>query len=240
MPSLEIGRHSIVPGRHYHTPKEIWGFRLGRSSKPPAELARDVLAVNADLIGLRGVLRTLHRRAIKKSIGGWHVIFTQRLFGYRVHRAYVTVHMNRHRQVYLVKNRAVPHDIVIKLKKLRDRHQLGMRECQRLAIRSLSHTTGTRRVMDREKLWYPDNDRIRPAFRFRVLQSSPRHEWIVYVDAAKGTIISKYDNLAQTSGTARVFDPNPVITLGGADELIDENLKELKVPRRAYTPVRLQ
>ena len=240
MPSLEIGQHSIVPGRHYKTPKEVWGFRLHRSTKPPGRLARQVLSVNADLIGLRGVLRTLHRRLILRSAGGWHVIHTQRLFGYRVHRAYVTVHMNRHRQVYLVKNRAVPHDIVVKLSKQRDRHQLGMDECERLAIRSLSRTTGFRRVKDREKLWYPDGDRLRPAFRFRVLQSSPRHEWIIHVDAAKGTIICKYDNLSLASGSARVFDPNPVIALNGAlDKLIDDDLSELEVPPRAYTPVRL-
>ena len=67
--------------------------------RSPAELARIVLSTNAELIGLDGVLRTLHRRVVKRSIGGWHVIFNQRLFGHRVHRAYVTVHMNRDRQV---------------------------------------------------------------------------------------------------------------------------------------------
>jgi len=134
----------------------------------------------------------------------------------------------------------VPHDVVTRLATLRDRHQLSMRECQRLAVRSLSHTTGARRISDREKLWYPVGDHLRPAFRFRVLQSSPRHEWIVYVDAAKGTIISKYDNLSLASGSARVFDPNPVIALHGAvDKLIDDDLKQLEVPRHAYTPVRL-
>ena len=241
MPSLAIDRHSIVPGRHYKTPKEVWGFRLGRSTQPPGQLARKVLSANADLIGLRGVLRTLHRRVIKRSVGGWHVIYTQRLFGHRVHRAYVTVHMNRHRQVYLVKSRAVPHDVLEKLAKVRDRHELGMKACELLARKSLSHSTGFRRVTDREKLWYPVDDRLRPAFRFRVLQSSPRHEWIVYVDAARGTILSKYDNLALASGSARVFNPNPVIALRGAiDKLIDDDLNELEVPRGAYETVRLQ
>src|SRR5262245_52230924 len=240
MPLLKIGRHAIVPGRSYNTPKEVWKFRLGRSSRPPGQLARAVLGANADLIGLRGILRTLHRRVIKRSVGGWHVIYTQRLFGYRVHRAYVTVHMNRHRQVYLVKNRAVPKDIVLKLAKLRDRHQLGMAECQRLAIRSLSHTTGSRRVKDREQVWYPVDGRLRPAVRFRVLQSSPRHEWIIYVDAARGSIIWKYDNLALAPGSARIFNPNPVIALRGADELIDDEGNELAVPRKAYETVRLR
>ena len=91
----------------------------------------------------RGVLRTLRRRAVKRSIGGWHVIFDQRLFGHRVHRAYVTVHMNRDRQVYLVKSRAVPNDVEETLQP--DRHELGLKACRELAVRSLSHTTGPRR-----------------------------------------------------------------------------------------------
>ena len=235
MPSLKIGRHAIVPGRHYATPKEVWGFRLGASTRPPGELARDVLSVNAELIGLRGVLRTLHRRAIKRSLGGWHVIFSQRLFGYRVHRGYVSVHMNRKRQAYLVKNRAVPHDV---LPEPPDKHALGLRDCRRLALRSLSRTTGPRQVRDQEKLWFPVRDYLRPAFRFRVLQQRPRHEWIVYVDAVRGTILSKYDNLALASGYARVFDPNPVIALGGSDDLLDD-FEPIDPPERAYAQVRL-
>ena len=237
MRSLEIGRHAIVPGRHYNTPKEVWGFRLGRSSRPPGDLAYDALSTNRDLIGLTGVLGTLHRRPIRRSVAGWHVVFSQFLFGYRVHRAYVSVHMNRRRQVYLVKNRAVPHDL---LPKPPDRHELTRQQCQLRAIRSLSHTTGPRQVMSPEKLWFPVRDHLRPAFRFRVLQQRPKHEWIVYVDAARGTILWRYDNLALATGWARVFDPNPVIALRGADKLIDDEWNELEVPDRAYEPVRLR
>lgn len=157
MPSLTIGRHSIVPGRHYNTPKEVWAFTLKRSSMPPEDIAREVLRVNADLIGLRGALRTLRRRRVIRSAGGWHVIFSQFLVERRVHRAYVTVHMNRHRQVYLVKNRAVPRDF---MPRPADRHQLGLRQCERLALRALSRTTGPRQVRDREAVWFPVRDRL--------------------------------------------------------------------------------
>ena len=226
MPPLKIGRHAIVPGRHYNTPKEVWGFRLGPSNRPPRELARDVLSVNAKLIGLRRVLLTLDRLPvkIKRSVGRWHVIFSQQLFGYRVHRGYVSVHMDRKRQVYLVKNRAVPHDL---LPERPDKHELGVRECRRLAISSLSRTTGPRQVKDVEKVWFPVRDRLRPAVRFRVLQQRPRHEWIVYVDAARGTVLSKYDNLALASGYARVFDPNPVVALGSSDDLLESSSRSI-------------
>ena len=238
MRPFQILRHKIVPGRDYRTPKEVWGFRLARSSRSPAKLARIVLSTNAELIGLRGVLRTLRRRAVKRSIGGWHVIFDQRLFGHRVHRAYVTVHMNRDRQVYLVKNRAVPNNVEETLQP--DRHELGLKACRELAVRSLSHTTGPRRVMDAEKLWFPVRDRLRPAFKFRVLQQSPRHEWIVYVDAVRGTILWKYDNLALASGYARIFNPNPVIALGDWRQLLDKEFQPLDPPKEAYKNVRLR
>ena len=85
--------------------------------------------------------------------------------------------------------------------------------------------------MDAEKLWFPVRDRLRPAFKFRVLQQSPRHEWIVYVDAVRGTILWKYDNLALASGHARVFNPNPVIALGDW-RLLDKKFQPLDPPKR--------
>jgi len=40
---------------------------------------------------------------------------------------------------------------------------------------------------------------------------SPREEWIVYVSARNGTILNKYDNLAEAMrGRGHVFDPSPV------------------------------
>jgi len=48
MPALTIGRHAIVSGRYYNPLKEVWGFRLGPSSRRLQDLARAVSSVNRE------------------------------------------------------------------------------------------------------------------------------------------------------------------------------------------------
>jgi hypothetical protein len=43
-----------------------------------------------------------------RSLGAHHVILAQEIAGKPVHRAYITVHLDRRNRVYLIKNRAVP------------------------------------------------------------------------------------------------------------------------------------
>ncbi len=59
------------------------------------------------------------------------------------------------------------------------------------------------------------------------------------MDGETGRILRKYDNLAEATGTARVFDPNPVIALGSADQLLmDGHLHP--PPKDAYSTVTLR
>ncbi len=94
--------------------------------------------------------------------------------------------------------------------------------------------------MGAEKRWFPVNDTIRPAYRVRVHREAPREEWIVYVNAATGGVLSKYDNLASARGVARVFDPNPVAALGDWKTLLSPKGRPLRPPDRAYTQVALE
>src|SRR3954468_7324016 len=97
-----------VPGRNYSSPKELWGFRLPPAKGSPKLVARAALAANADRLSLNGILKELDARRCIESLGAWHVIFGQTHLDRYIHRAYVTVHMDRNKRVYLVKNRAVP------------------------------------------------------------------------------------------------------------------------------------
>jgi hypothetical protein len=105
-PDLRLEDYREIPGGNYGTPKEAWSFCLPGTSGTPAEVGLRVLSANADILGLEDVC--LQHRHAKPSCGGWHVIFSQQHLKRRIHRAYVTVHMNRSHEVYLIKNRAVP------------------------------------------------------------------------------------------------------------------------------------
>lgn len=235
MKPLGARAYKVVPGRHYGTPKEIWGFRSRPGRGTPAAVARKFLKANAALLGIAGIISGFRLRKVIESLGARHVIFEQRHGALPVHRAYVTVHVGRDRRVYLAKNRAMPR----KLLPLRAKFRVTLASARRRALRSVSASARSARVLRVERVWFPVKDRLRIAFRVRIHRETPREEWIVYVDGVTGRILSKYDNLAQANGRALVFDPNPVIALRDWRPLL-RNGRPVRPPARAYTEVSLR
>ena len=105
---LKVSAYREVPGRYYDTPKELWDLSLSGMKGTPRQVAKAALRANSALLGLDPKLRDLGVRHVKQTVAGHHVIFGQKHLDTPIHRAYVTVHMNRKNEVYLVKNRAVP------------------------------------------------------------------------------------------------------------------------------------
>lgn len=100
--------YKVVPGAWYGTPKEVWGFRSPGGGGSASEVARRFLNAHTELIGLEGIGSHLRQARIIKSCGATHVLFQQYHRGTPIHRAYVTVHVAKSGDIYLVKNRAVP------------------------------------------------------------------------------------------------------------------------------------
>jgi len=190
---LKRGRYNTIPGKYYHTPKEIWNFRTAARGGSPESIARDFVVANAALYKLENGISELAVQRVIRSLGATHVIFRQIHSGYRVHRGYVTVHMDRFGRVYLSKNRSVPpHLLPGKFEKKIDRD-----EAVRRARRCLPKRDRLSDVRETERLWFPREDELVPAWKVRLTRMSPREEWIVYVSARNGTILNKYDNLAE-------------------------------------------
>jgi hypothetical protein len=236
MISLNIRHFREVPGRHYKTPKEIWGFRLPAASGHPQAVARRTLSVNASRLGLDGLMHSLRLRRIIRSLGAWHVIFSQRHLGKYIHRAYVTVHMDSSRAVYLIKSRAVPRQLLPDV----DTARVGVRRARERALRAIRRRADVVRTIDHDEVWYPVRTRLHLAHKFRFHRNSPAEDWIVYIDANTGDVLMKYDNLSEAGAKALVFVPNPVVALGGWKSLLDEDGQPVaRVPSTAYSPVRL-
>jgi len=188
------------------------------------------------LFQLEPNLAGLRLRRIVRSVGGNHVIFSQVHDGVRIHRAYVTVHIDRSGRVFLSKNRSIPArllpgEFTSALKKtdalLRARHSLPKRG-------------GPGRLREWEALWYPVRKGLVPAFKFRISRDNPKEEWLIYVHASSGRILSRYDNLALAkTGSGYVFDPSPVIALGGHKALLGPKNKVKLPPTKAYRKVKL-
>ena len=105
---LKRGRYTAIAGKYYRTPKEIWNFRTAARGGSPERIARDFVVANAALFKLEDGVSELAVQRVIRSLGATHVIFKQVHDRYRVHRGYVTVHMDRSGRVYLSKNRSVP------------------------------------------------------------------------------------------------------------------------------------
>ena len=233
MKTHRLRKFKIVPGAQYGTPKEVWGFRTAKMRGHPQDIAKSLFAANEDLFGLKKI--RLGRPRIVESLGAQHIIYQQRVDGMRVYRAYVTAHVARDGSVYLVKNRAVPANYTLPEAPF----SLSRQEAQHRALRSVSSHGKQLTVMDIEKIWFPRKKTLRPSYRVRVHRVKPRQDWIIYVDGATGKVLRRYDNLAARTAKARVFDPNPVIALGGADKLV-EGQKFVPPPTKAYRSVTLR
>jgi hypothetical protein len=233
---IESDSYRVVPGRYYGSPKEIWGFRSERGTGKPQSIARDFIRLNADTLGLTGALRTLRRQRIIKSLGAVHVIYQQYHEKLRVHRAYVTIHIGRDKRIYLVKNRAVPRDLLPEL----TRTKLTFDMARRRALKTVRGGRKNARVLNVEKMWFPRHHDLFLAYRVRLHQKSPREEWLVHIDAHTGRLLSTRENLGRVNGSGRVFDPNPVAALGDHNLLLSEGRPTRKVPRDAYRTVVLR
>lgn len=233
-----LKRHGFkqIPGDHYGTPKEVWDFRTKATRGTPRGIARDFLQANADLFKIKEGLGCLAIQRVIHSLGATHVILKQVHKGRRIHRGYMSVHMDRSGRVFLAKNRAVPASLLtIDFEKRIDRNdavrraRLCLPKKQRLAT-----------LRETELLWFPREDQLIPAWKVRLTREAPREEWLVYLDAQTGKKLSRYDNLAAApAGRGLVFDPNPVIALGDHQLLVAPNRRVRRPPPVAYREVSL-
>lgn len=147
----------------------MWGFRLAAGRGRPDPVALALLETNTAILGLDDLNLTL--RALKESVGAYHVMFEQRYRKRRIHRAYVSVHMDRHHTVYLVKNRAVPRDVLEEQAK----GAASRRHVDR-ALAIARQSAGGRRarptLLEGATLWFPVGHAIRPAFKYRFRSAS--------------------------------------------------------------------
>ena len=233
---LARGAFRRIPARQYGTPKEVWGFRTAAIRGSPVGIARRFLVANDELFQLEPHLAGLELRHVIRSLGAAHVIMQQVHAGYRVHRGYVSVHMDDSGRVFLAKNRSVPR----RLLPAGFEQRIDEAEAVRRARRSLPSRDRRATLRETELLWFPREKDLLPAWKVRLTREAPRDEWIVYLSARNGAILNRYDNLAEATGHGRVFDPSPVTALGDHALLLFPNRRPRHPPPVAYREVALR
>lgn len=235
MRKLAAKSFKSIPGKYYRTPKELWGFRSDRGDGSPSAIAKSFLEANRETLGITSPLDRLDVRRVIHGRGADHVILQQLWRRRRIHRAYVTVHIGGDRRVYLVKSRAVPEDVL----RQAEEYRLSARSAVRAALGGGGRGKGRAWVVGKpELLWYPARRLLHPAWRVRIHRTRPRAEIITYVHAVTGSVISRYDNLAEAMGWATVFLPNPMARARGFEPL-DGADRVQRPPAAAYAAVTL-
>lgn len=216
MKPLAPGNYRTVPGKDFGTPKEIWGFRTAPRAGKPLAVAREFVTTNAGLLGVEGQVGKLGKPRIIESLGATHVIFAQLHHRLRIHRSFVTVHVDRRGRVYFVKSRAVPRD------RLPGAPEFRVSETRARGIAKRRVSSRMRLAPAKaERVWFWAKTKLHPAWKIRIHRARPRAEWIVFVDAERGTVLHSWDNIAfarvprrparAITRRARIFDPNPVV-----------------------------
>lgn len=233
------------PGELYGTPKEVWGFRTAaRDLSAPVESAKDFLKANHELFGFNEKLSSLKHQRTIESLGAHHVIFQQLCQRERIHRAYVTVHVNLRGQIYMCKSRAVPRSCFPK----KTGRALSQRAAVRAAQNALPDPSRSAKLLYAEKMWFPWEAQIIPVWRVVIARSATtsaaNEEWIVHVedaDYAEPYVVDLVDNIAHAPRRPRalVFDPSPVAALGHHHDLMTAGLQPRQPPWEAYRLVTL-
>src|SRR5712671_680678 len=233
---LKRGDYKKDPGKFYGTPKEVWGFETSASGASSENVARSFLKANTKLFKLEADLARLKMDATLHSVGADHVILNQFHLEIPVHRAFVTVHVNRSGRVFFSKNRAVPADMLPK--------EFLIRISKKQALEKARHSLpkhGTHVFTRKPKqVWFPYREKLQPAWKFRIRRERPSEDWIVYVNAKTGGILSRYDNLSESkTGNGFVFDPSPITVLGDYSSLLLKKNRVRRPPAETYRQVPL-
>lgn len=238
MDRLDLKRVRSVAGTHYKTPKEIWGFRAPTGKGRFAAVARQFLHVNEALLGLEEQVSALSARQVRRSLGAQHAIFSQTHFERPIFRAYVTVHASTAGEIYLIKNRAMPRTLLA----TRWERRIADRAAHTRARRAVTRSAPLR-VSGPLEVWFPRRTTLQPALKLRVRRDSPPQEWIVYLHAVTGAVLSRWDNLSSATrraryrGTALVFDPNPIFSAPRGWQPLDARNVLQRPPLAAHLPV---
>ena len=188
MRALRKGTYRAVPGEFYGTPKEVWGFRSPPRKAAPESIAREFLGANTKLLGTDASLEGLRHAKTIESLAAHHVIFQQVHHGMRVHRAYVTTHLDRRGRVYMTKNRSVPAVLLPSESAFR----VSLDDVIARARKALPRPARRAVTQDVERLWFPSRARLEPAWKVRLIRTVPREEWIVYINARTGGLLSRF------------------------------------------------
>lgn len=197
-------------------------------------IAAGFTAANSDLLGLAGGMRDLTLVGERRSAGGTHLRYRQKVGMLPVLNGFVDVSVNRAGQVYLVQNAVVD---AVPLQSLSVQPRLTRQQVAAIAQSletAITDKHGRPLALPLQAESAPllgvqrlANGGARLAYRVELGAVA------VVVDAQNGAVLDRIIRMQSAKGKGTVFDPNPVNTLNN-NSLTDRGNKNYQAVRDAY------
>ena len=222
----------------YKGPREIYDIEARRISGSPRRIAETFLKRVAKEIGIKKDLSDLHFDKVKPSILGKHVFFQQYYNKEPISGGWIKVDIDKDSKVFNVLNDLVPTTALKKMGKVGKTRKVGDKDAISAALQAIGGDKRGKKdieIAGCEKCFYPAAGTVTPAWKITIRMRKPAEEWLIYVDADDGSVLSKESILKRATAQGRVFDPNPVVTLN--DTLLADTSP---IPNTAYFEIELK
>ncbi|MDP8206983.1 MAG: PKD domain-containing protein [Candidatus Electryonea clarkiae] len=184
----------------------------------PEEMARQYLADNAALLGMKPSLEDISLTSTRETPGGYRVRFVQVVDDYPVYKASITVSINRRNSVVFVMNGYKP---ILNIEKSISITQANALE----SARNYLSINGKIRYENVETIVYYNKGLTRMAYEVNIAGAEGLiSDWEILVDATTGEIFKA--RRSDLNATGNVFAPDPITrgrTVYGEDGFSDSD-----------------
>jgi Zn-dependent metalloprotease len=197
--------------------------------------ARGGTRVNPDQLREVGTIR---------SKTGTLVRFQQEVDGVPVYGALISVHVTRGRRAATVRGQFEPEADKVARTPLVDRAEAVRRARAHVGVQGK-----LRGPLESRLVIYPIGDALRLAWQVDIPAREPLGDWRIFVDAQSGAILDELNRIiwnnpsavagAPSSGSGKVFNPNPVASSGNT-ALTDQNNADVPELNNARVSVTLE
>ena len=236
---LELSNSKVVWDKEKYIPRKVYGFETEEYSGTPKEIGERFLNENLEVLKISAPLESLRYEKTIESLGAWAVLFQQYHNEIPIHAAWVTIHINKRRRIFMVKNDTVPIDLLKRPSLKTKVVPLVESEIDAIIARRAKEHGVLNTPVEKECMIYNLKGNMRDVWKVKFGTSSPTGSWILFIDKFTGDILEERDVLLKVEGRGRVFIPNPVVSLD-RDDLLDLRERDQKVFARAYRRVKLR
>ncbi len=205
------------------------------------QIADRFLRDNAGTLRISGILKDLAFEKTAESLGATAVFYQQHINKVPVHGAWVAIHIDRKKRIFLVKNDIVPESRVEKTKqKMKATVQwISTAEVDKIVRRKAAELGAIDTTIKKEKMLYWQKNELCSVYKVKFGTKNPAGSWILFIDAVDGHVLEIRNILKKVTGRGQVFIPNPIVALD-RDDLLDKSDSSGAAFKDAYRVVELK